>query len=236
MPAATETFSDEILPASGNAHQHVAVLAHLLVESAAFAAEDEDALRCVVDLVVGLGAAFVEAVDPHAALLEIFERAIDVGDAHHGQMLEGAGRRLGHDVCDARRATLRNDDGSGARRVGGADDGAEVVRIFHAVEHHQHLAGSDRIEVGVLARGAQGDHALVGRGTGQTVQGGTLFEAHGHAGAPREIDDLLQARTAGALRDHDALDGVTGAQGFGDRMDAAEYHGARPRAEFRARY
>ena len=64
--------------------------------------------------------------------------------------------------------------------------------------------------------------ALVRGGTGQAVQRGARFEAHGHAGAAREVDDLLQARTAGALRDHDALEGVAGAQGFGDGMDAAE--------------
>ena len=71
--------------------------------------------------------------------------------------------------------------------------------------------------------GAQGDDALVRRGTGQAVEGVTRLEADGDAGAPRQVDDLLQARAAGALRDHDAVDGVSGAQGFGDRMDPAEY-------------
>ena len=43
-----------------------------------------------------------------------------------------------------------------------------------------------------------------------------------NAGAARQIDDLLQAWAARALRDHDALDRLGGAQGFGDGMDAAE--------------
>jgi hypothetical protein len=41
-------------------------------------------------------------------------------------------------------------------------------------------------------------------------------------GAARQIDDFLQARASGALRDHNAFDGVAGTQGFGDRMNAAE--------------
>ena len=120
--------------------------------------------------------------------------------------------------------------------MGGADDGTQVVRIFHPVQYDEHLASRNRLEVGILARGAQRHHALVGCGTGQAVEGGPLFEPHGHAGTPREIDDLLQARPAGALRDHDTFDGVSGAQGFRHRMDAAEDHRATPRAEFRARY
>ena len=74
-----------------------------------------------------------------------------------GQMLQRAGRGFGDDVGDAGRAALGNDDGAGAGGVGGADDGAEIVRIFHAVEHDEHLAGCDGLEVGVLARGAEGD-------------------------------------------------------------------------------
>ena len=206
----------------GNAHQHVAVLAHLLVQTAAFAAEHEDAFRRVIDLVVGLGAALIQAVNPHAALLEVFQGAVDVGDAHHRQMFQRARRSLGHDVGDARRAALRDDDGAGAGGVRGADDGAQIVRIFHAVEHHQHLGRGDGIEVGVLARRAEGDDALMGRAAGQPVQGGTRLKANGHAGAARQVDDLLQTRTAGALRDHDALQGVAGAQGLGNGMNATE--------------
>ena len=129
-------------------------------------------------------------------------------------MFQRAGRRLGDHIRDAGGAALGNDDGSGAGGVGGADDGAEIVRIFHAVEHDEHLARCDGFEVGVLARGAEGDDALVRGGTGQAVQRGARFEAHRHAGAAREIDDFLQARASGALRDHDALDGVAGSAGL----------------------
>ena len=140
----------------------------------------------VFHLVVGFGAALVEAVDPDAALLEVFERAIDVGDADHGQVLERAGRGFGDHVGDAGGAALGNDDGAGAGGVGGADDGAQIVRIFHAIEHHEHLAGCDGFEVGVLARGAQGDHALVRGRAGQAVQrGARLRSARAHRrGAP----------------------------------------------------
>src|ERR1035438_2997593 len=56
------------LTRQGDAHEDIAVLAHLLVESAAFAAQHQDAPGCVVDLVVGFGAALIQAVDPHAEI------------------------------------------------------------------------------------------------------------------------------------------------------------------------
>ena len=153
-----------------------------------------------------------------------------------GRCSSAPGRGLGDDVRDAGGTALGHDDRSGAGRMRGAHDGAQVVRIFHAVEHHEHLAIGHGIQVGVLARRAQGDHALMGRGTRQAVQRRARFEAHGNLGLARQVDDLLQARAAGALRDQDALQRIAGAQGFGDRMNAAQQgHGVRPREESPAR-
>jgi hypothetical protein len=53
----------------GNAHQHVAMLLHQLVQTAAFAAQNEDRRPRIVGFAVQLGAALVESINPEAALL-----------------------------------------------------------------------------------------------------------------------------------------------------------------------
>ena len=51
---------------------------------------------------------------------------------------------------------------------------------------------------------------------------GARLEAHRHGGAARQVDDLLQARTAGALRNQDPVQRVARAQRLGHRVNAAE--------------
>ena len=66
------------------------------------------------------------------------------------------------------------------------------------------------------------DDALVRRTPGQPVEGGARFEAHGDGRAARQVDDLLHARAAGALRDQDALERALRLERFDDGMNAAE--------------
>jgi hypothetical protein len=40
----------------------------------------------------------------------------------------------------------------------------------------------------------------------QPVEPAALLEAHGDRRAPRQVDDLLQSRSAGALGDQDAIE------------------------------
>src|ERR1035438_5580121 len=84
------------------------MLAHLLVQALAFAAEHQDRGRVVVHRIVILGAPLVQAVDPVAPFLQLFERAIDVGGAHYGQVLKRSGGGLGNYVVNpnARRSGM----------------------------------------------------------------------------------------------------------------------------------
>ena len=143
-----------------------------------------------------------------------------------GRCSKRAGGGLGHHVRHAGRAPLRNDDRARAGRVRGADDRAQVVRILHAVEHHDQFRAAPRFEVGVLPRRAHRDDALVRSRPGQPVERGARLEAHRDAGAPRQVDNLLHARSAGALRDQDAFQGRARAQRFDNRMNAAKNHGS----------
>src|SRR5271157_1633911 len=64
----------------GDAHQRVAMLPHLLVQALALAAQHHRRRRRVLHLVVSLGAALIQPVDPKAPLFELFERPVDIGD------------------------------------------------------------------------------------------------------------------------------------------------------------
>ena len=125
-------------------------------------------------------------------------------------------------VRDAGRAPFRNDHRARAGRVRRADDGAEIVRIFHAIEHDHELRRGGGVEIGVLAGRAHGNHALMRGTAGQPIQRSARLEPHRHRGAPRQVDDLLQARSAGALRHQDAVERMLRPQRFRYRMNAAE--------------
>ncbi len=103
----------------------------------------------------------------------------------------------------------------------GADHRAEVVRILHAIEHHQQFGLRHLFELGILTRRAHRDHALVRRTTRQAVERRPRLEAHRHARAPRQVDQFLQTRAARALRHQQPLQRMFGAQRFGHRMDSA---------------
>src|SRR5665213_2895462 len=61
-----------------NAHQKVAALGDVFVQSAPFATQHDRGWTGELYLVVGNLAAFVQAVDPVAALLELMQGLVDV--------------------------------------------------------------------------------------------------------------------------------------------------------------
>ena len=86
---------------------------------------------------------FGRADDADVALLQLAERAREVGDHEVRHRLGGAARHLGDRRVDADRMVLRRDHGMRAGAVGDAQAGAEVVRIGDAVEHqHQRRAAA----------------------------------------------------------------------------------------------
>ncbi len=127
----------------GDPDDEVAVLADVLVQAAALAAENEDGWFGEVDLVVERVAAFVEAVDPIAGALQFFECLANVSDADDRKILEGAGGSLGYGIGQSGRAAFGNDDSGCAGGVGRADDGPQVVWILHAIQCKQKIATQD---------------------------------------------------------------------------------------------
>ena len=69
----------------------VASAAHEIVETRAFAAEDDDEIAGEIELVVCGHAAFVEPDDPEVAALELFEGANEVDDTGNAEVLGGSG-------------------------------------------------------------------------------------------------------------------------------------------------
>jgi hypothetical protein len=106
--------------------------------------------------------------------------------------------------------------------VRGTDDGAEVVRVFDAVEDDDHPAFGGLFEIGVALGGAESDDALMGGAAGEAVERVAGFEADGDAGLAREIDDLLKAGAACPLGYEDAVERPLAAKGLGDGMDTGE--------------
>ena len=107
--------------------------------------------------------------------------------------------------------------------MGGADDGAKVVRVFHAIEDHEEFRFRfDGVEVGVLLFGTECDYALMGFGGGGPVERTAFFEPDGRAGLAGEVDDFLEAVAARAPGNEDAVKGAFGAEGFGNGVDADE--------------
>src|SRR5438477_4363167 len=120
----------------GNGDQEIAFAADEIVQSVTFRAQHQSAIHVVVERVVALRAPFIEADGPNTFSFQFFHRATDVGDAGDGQVLGGAGGNLSDSGSHAGGAALGNHNAIGAGRIGGADDGAQIVRIFHAIEHH----------------------------------------------------------------------------------------------------
>ena len=142
-----------------------------VVEAGAFAAEDEAAVLAEVEVGVVGGAAFVEADDPDVLLLHGLEGAGNVDDLGDADVLGGTGGGLGRDGREGGGAALGEDDAVDARAVGGAEEGAEIVGVFDAVEREEKMmaggtdGGVEKIFEGEeFALADEGDDALMGFG------------------------------------------------------------------------
>ena len=141
-------------------------------------------------LVVIGGAALVETDDPQIVALEFFKGANEVDDAGDAQMLGGSGAGFHGDRTEWRGTALGEDDAVHAGAIGYAEQGAEVLRVFDAVEGEQQAgsvwAVARRLEEVFngekLLRANHGDYALMGGGLGQLRQLLAGFLANADAG------------------------------------------------------
>ena len=111
-------------------------------------------------------------------------------------MLTGAGGGFGHSGSHSRGPPLGNHDAVGARSIRGAKNRAQIVRIFHGVEHdHQRkLAslGCDYVvEIVILFGRGDGDHALMGVVSGHLIEFRPRHEPYGDSLSPALVHDTL---------------------------------------------
>src|SRR4051812_7495903 len=103
------------------------------MQSLAFSAQNENGGPIEGCGGVKFGPALVQSVNPKAALLELFKGLVDVRHPDDGKMFDGSGSRLSDCFGKSRGAPLRNDNSRCSCGVCGANNSAEIVRIFNAV-------------------------------------------------------------------------------------------------------
>src|SRR5580693_5025869 len=127
------------------------------MQAAAFAAEHDGGGGGELDSIVIVLAAFVQSVDPIAALFQVLEGVPDVHDAHDRQIGQRTGGSACHGLGKPDGAALRNNDGGRAGSVGGANDGAQIMRVLDAVDDDMQATGRGGfIESRVFFGGAEG--------------------------------------------------------------------------------
>ena len=195
------------------------MLGGVLMQAVAFCADDKGGGRGVRGLIVRDGAAFIQAIDPIAQLLELFEGFIDVGDADDGQVGERSRGSFRDGFGQAGGAAFGNHHGGGSGGVGGADDGAQIMRVLNAIQQDdQAETGGSLFQRGGERRASEGhDILMVGCGA---IELGAGFKAQRNIALAAQFDDLLKARTGGAARDENTIERHAGFKGFPNGMDS----------------
>ena len=144
-----------------------------VVETGAFAPEDENAVGFEVEVGVIGSTALVEADDPDVFLLELLEGADEVGDASDADVLGCSGGGLGHGSGDRSGTAFGKDDAIDACSVGGAEKSAKVVGVFYAVERKEEailavfFGGEEIFDGEEFALADDGEDALMSVGAGE---------------------------------------------------------------------
>ena len=111
------------------------------MEARALTAEDDDEIAGEVELVVVDGAALVETDDPEVVALELFEGADEVDDAGDAEVLGGAGAGFDGRGAEGCGAALGEENAVDAGAIRNAEERAEVLRVFDAVEGEDEASG-----------------------------------------------------------------------------------------------
>lgn len=214
----------------GNAEKVVAGAADKIVQARALASEDDHEIAGEVELVVVGRASFVETDDPEVVALEILEGADEVDDAGDAKVLGCAGAGLHGRRAEGRGAALGEDDTVDTGAVGDAEQRAEVLRIFNAVEREDEAGGGlggigfeEILDGEEFLRADEGHDALVrGRfGDEGELLSGLLPDAD--SGLAALCDEALQAIVLALACDEDVVKAAaSGFESFLDRMQAVE--------------
>src|SRR6267154_2075225 len=99
--------------------------------------------------------------------------------------------------------------------MGRSHDGAQIVRIFHAIQYHQQLrAFQHLVELGITLRGAKSHDALMRGAIRSAIERIARFKAHRHGMLASQIHNLLYPRTACATSNQDPVERSSSAKGF----------------------
>jgi hypothetical protein len=174
----------------------VAGAADEIVQAIAFASEDDYGIgREIVPVVTG-SSALIEPYAPEVLLFELFEGADKVDHAGDADVFGGSGGGFHGGGADWGGAALGEEDAVDSGGIGSAEERAEILGVFDAVEGEQKagFGSSEKVfEVEELARTNNGNNSLVAGGFGQP---GELFfglEAQADGLFAGCVDDFLQA-------------------------------------------
>ncbi len=153
-----------------------------------------------------------QSVDPGAGLLEVLQGPGQVHHAHQGNAADGARAGAHHRLVHLRGPAFGEDHPVHPGGRGRAQDGAEIVRIGHAVQHeHQGRRAALPDPLGQGVHGPQGDglafaqDALVALALGPAVQAVHGFAVDDHALLPG-LGSQLGATLPGRGRDAQGLE------------------------------
>ncbi len=208
----------------------VAGAADEIVQARAFAAKDDDEIAGEVELVVIGFAAFVETDDPKVVLLEVFEGADEIDDAGDAEVLGGAG--AGFDGGGAQRggAALGEEDAIDAGAIGNAEQSAQVLRIFDAIESEDEACGGARsrrskqiLDGEKFLRADKRDNALVGGSFGSEGELLARLFQDPNANLAALGDEAGQTEILALAGNQDVVKApLAGSEGFLDRVQAVE--------------
>src|ERR1700686_1328234 len=143
-------------------------------------------------------------------------------------MLACSRRNLGHGGCNCRGTPLGNPHAIGSGRIGGAQDGFEIVWIFDSVQHYDERMfaasrGDDVVEIAVLLRRSRGYQTLMRRVPGNFVQLLARHDAHRDADLAALVDYAAQKNIFAFFGDTYPLEiSSSGLEGLGHCIDSEE--------------
>jgi len=212
-----------------NTQQMITGAADEVVEAGALAAEDDDAVAGEIELVEVSLAAFVETDDPDVLFFQLFEGADQVDDTGDAQVLGGSG--AGFDGCRTERggAALGEQDAVDSGAVGYAQQCAEILRVFNAVESEKKAGrsgdcrGKEVFDGEKLLGADEGYDALMSGSLGEFGQLLAGFLEDTDAGGAAKVDEALQALGVAFASNQNVVETPpSGLEGFLDRMKAVE--------------
>ena len=207
----------------------VAGLLDQVVEPGALATEYQDAVRSEGEIGVVRRSAFVEADHPDICLFHLFEGADEVGNAGDADVLRGSGGGFGHRWGYRGAPTFRHQDAVDSGAIGSAQQCAEVMGVFNAIEREEEpmvavCRGHKKIfdgKEGPIAQKGHNSLMCIGfRGARELI---ARFAGDPNAGRTGQGGDLLEAGVTTLAGDRDAVKTAgTGANGLFDGVEAKE--------------